>query len=81
MYKRQVVYVYIRAPVVLVLASGVMQAFMLPMLGGAALYFRYRQGDKRLTPSLKWDVLLWISFIGLLIAGGWLAGYKLMSFF
>jgi len=76
-----VVYVYIRAPVALVLASGVMQAIMLPMLGGAALYFRYRQGDKRLTPSLKWDVLLWISFIGLLIAGAWLAVSKLMSLF
>ncbi len=25
--------------------------------------------------------LLWISFIGLLIAGAWLAGSKLMSFF
>jgi hypothetical protein len=75
------VYVYIRAPVVLVLASGVMQAIMLPMLGAAALYFRYRQSDKRLEPNWKWDVLLWISFIGLLIAGGWLAGSKLLSFF
>jgi hypothetical protein len=58
-----------------------MQAIMLPMLGGAALYFRYRQSDERLKPNLKWDVLLWISFIGLLIAGGWLAGSKLLSFF
>lgn len=74
------VYVYIRAPVVLVLASGVMQAIMLPMLGAAALYFRYRQSDERLTPSTRWDILLWLSFIGLLLAGGWLAYSKILSF-
>ena len=36
-------YVFFRAPVAMVLASGVAQALMLPMLGGAALYFRYRR--------------------------------------
>jgi hypothetical protein len=44
---------------------------MLPMLGFAALYFRYRKTDPRLTPSLLWDAMLIVSCIGLLIAGGW----------
>ena len=63
----------IRAPVGLILASGVMQAIMLPMLGGATLYFRYRRCDPRVAPGPLWDILLWLSALGLLIAGGWVA--------
>ncbi|MEC8473979.1 MAG: Nramp family divalent metal transporter, partial [Planctomycetota bacterium] len=50
-----IVYVFVRAPKQLVLASGLMQAIMLPMLAIAALYFRYRRLDQRLMPSLGWD--------------------------
>ncbi len=70
-------YVFWRKPAQLILASGVMQAIMLPMLGGATLYFRYRHCDKRITPGRAWDVMLWISVLGLLVAGGWLALTKL----
>ena len=66
-----IVYGFIRAPKQLVLASGLMQAIMLPMLGAAALYFRYRRCDDRLRPSPLWDICLWISGAGLLLAGGW----------
>ncbi len=68
-----VVYIYVRAPVVLVLISGVTQAIMLPMLAGAALFFRYRRCEEALRPGRLWDVLLWISSVGLLIAGSWAA--------
>ena len=47
------------------------------MLGGAALYFRYRRCDPRITPGRLWDVMLWLSALGLLLAGGWLALTKL----
>lgn len=70
-------FVLIPAPDQLVLASGVMQAIMLPMLGGATLYFRYPRCDPRITPGRLWDVMLWISAFGLLVAGGWLALTKL----
>lgn len=50
---------------------------MLPMLGGAALCFRYRRCDKRITPGKFWDLWLWLwlwlSALGLLVAGGWMA--------
>jgi len=72
-----VIYLFIRSPAQLILASGVMQAIMLPMLGGATLYFRYRRCDPRITPGRLWDVLLWVSAFGLLLAGGWLALTKL----
>jgi len=64
-----VVYVFIPAPPKLVLAGGVMQAIMLPMLAVATLHFRYRSSDPRLVPSRIWDILLWISSFGLLVAG------------
>jgi hypothetical protein len=56
-------------PVVLVMISGMMQAFMLPMLAAAALYFRYYRSDRRLLPGKVWDAFLWLSSAGMLIAG------------
>lgn len=63
--------VLVRAPVAMVLASGVAQAVMLPMLGVAVLYFRYRRTDERLRPGPLWDGLLWLSCAGFLVAAGW----------
>jgi hypothetical protein len=67
------IYLIYAEPATLVLASGAMQAMMLPMLSFAALHFRYRRTDNRIKPSLAWDLCLWVSAIGMLIAGGWLA--------
>ena len=71
------VYAFIRAPVGLVLAGGVAQAVILPILGTATLYFRYRRCDRRITPGRAWDVMLWISVAGLCVAGVWIALMKL----
>jgi Mn2+/Fe2+ NRAMP family transporter len=69
--------IFLRRPAQLILASGVMQAIMLPMLAGATLYYRYRRCDRRIAPGRLWDLLLWISAAGLLVAGGWIALIKL----
>jgi len=71
------VYAFIPAPVGLVLAGGVAQAVILPVLGGATLYFRYRRCDPRITPGRLWDVLLWVSVAGLCVAGVSIALMKL----
>lgn len=57
-----------KAPDQLVLFSGMMQAIMLPMLSVAALFFRYRRNDKRVTPGIVWDIFLWISTVGMFVA-------------
>lgn len=57
------------SPARMVLLSGMAQAIMLPMLGIAALYFRYVHIDRRLKPSILWDAMLLLSFVGLTIAG------------
>lgn len=66
----------IRAPVAMVLASGMAQAIMLAALGVSVLFFRYRDVDPRLVPSQWWDALLWISSLGFLIVGGWTVWQK-----
>lgn len=63
------VYLLVQSPKQLVLASGTMQAIMLPMVAAAALYFRYRHCDERLEPGKLWDALLWFSALGMLVAG------------
>jgi Mn2+/Fe2+ NRAMP family transporter len=55
----------------LILFSGFMQALMLPMLAGAALFFRYCRMDERIKPSPLWDFFLWLSAAGLLIVALW----------
>ena len=64
-------YAVLRAPVALVLAGGMMQSTMLPLLGFAALYYRYRRNDPRLPRSRLRDILLWVSVAALLAAGIW----------
>jgi Mn2+/Fe2+ NRAMP family transporter len=64
-------------PVTLVTIAGIMQSIMLPMLGAAALWFRFRMSDPRLEAGRVWDALLWLSCIGLLIAGTSAAGLSI----
>ena len=68
-------------PVVAVLMSGLMQSIMLPMLGFAALYFRFKHSDSRVRPSATWDFFVALSALGLLIAGGFAAYTKLAPMF
>ena len=74
-----VLFLFMQAPVAMVLASGVAQAIMLPMLGVAVLYFRYRRSDPGLRPGRVWDVMLWLSCLGFLLAGGWTLYSTLLS--
>ena len=61
-----------RQPVFLILIAGVFQGIMLPILGFAALYFRYKRNDSRLLrPNLISDAILWLSTLGMLGTGVW----------
>ena len=50
---------------------------MLPVLGAAALWLRYRRIPAGLVPGRAWDALLWLSCVGFLVAGVWIALTKL----
>jgi Mn2+/Fe2+ NRAMP family transporter len=58
-----------QAPVGLIVIAGLAQLTMLPMLGFAAIWFRYRCTDERLRPGRLWDVALLLSFLALFITG------------
>ena len=64
-----VCYALFPKPVFLILISGSMQALMLPIVGFAVLYFRYKLSDPRLGYSKVWDFFLWASFVSFLIVG------------
>ncbi len=75
------VYCLFSQPAALVLIGGVMQGIMLPMLAGAALFFRYRRTDSRITPKLLWDIFLWVSAAGMLVTGLWTVWTKIEPWF
>ena len=68
------------APSTMILWSGITQVMMLPILGIAALYFRYKRTDvEELRPTKLWDVFLWISVAGMFAIGFWTAFDKLFG--
>ena len=68
-------------PVFAVLLSGLMQSIMLPMLGFAAIYFRYKHSDRRIAPSATWDFFVVLSALGLVLAGGFGLYTKVIEYF
>ncbi len=52
-----------KEPAFMVVVGGFAQALMLPLISATTLYFRYRKLDRRLTPTLMLDLLLWLAFI------------------
>ncbi len=71
------VYLLFPEPARLVLISGVTQGIMLPMLAGAALYFRYQRMVPGLAPGRLWDAMLWLSAAAMLVTGIWTVIEKL----
>jgi Mn2+/Fe2+ NRAMP family transporter len=70
-------YISLGNPVTMVTIGGLMQAITLPFIAAAAVFLRYRRTDPRLTGGIVWDVLLWLSMLGLVFAGGYLAADRL----
>ena len=64
-------YAFVQAPSKMIVACGIAQSIMLPLLGAAALYFRYWRSDPDLRPGRLWDAMLWIAFAAFVIVGTW----------
>lgn len=65
------VYLTLGDPVSLVFVGALAQGIMLPFLGVAALHFHYRRTDPVLKPGRLWVILLWVSVVSMVIAGGY----------
>jgi manganese transport protein len=59
-------YWFLRSPVQMVVAGGVAQALMLPLIGGAAIYLRHRHLPSEIRPAAGTTVSLWISTLVML---------------
>jgi Mn2+/Fe2+ NRAMP family transporter len=56
-----VLYWFIGSPVQMVVAGGIAQALLLPLLGLAAIYLRHTQLPREIQPTTFTTVMLWIS--------------------
>jgi len=56
-----VFYWFLRSPVQMVVAGGIAQALMLPVIGMSVIYLRHKHLPAELRPSLATTVVLWIS--------------------
>ena len=65
----------------LVIYSGLFQSLLLPALGFAVLWLRYREKDSALLSGRVWDVMLWLSFLSFVGIGLYLAITKLGKIF
>ncbi|MEI8021517.1 MAG: hypothetical protein WCH39_25130, partial [Schlesneria sp.] len=54
-----------KEPKWMVVVGGFGQALTLPIITASTIYFRYRKLDRRLTPPLILDILLWIAFVSI----------------
>ena len=59
-------YWFIRSPVQMVVAGGIAQALMLPLIGGAVIYLRYTRLPREIAPSVLTTLSLWVSTIVML---------------
>jgi Mn2+/Fe2+ NRAMP family transporter len=75
-----VLFLFVNAPVAMIFWSGITQAIMLPILGFAALYFRYKCIDiEELKPNKVWDSFLFVSVLGMFAVGIWTISENLIS--
>ncbi len=61
-----VLYWFLESPVQMVLAGGLAQAAMLPLIGLAAIYLRHRHLPPSIRPTLATTVALWVATIVML---------------
>ena len=66
-----VLFMTFREPGWMVAVGGLVQAATLPIISGATVYFRYRKLDRRLTPPLLVDLLLWLAFLSISLVAGY----------
>lgn len=59
-----VIFVFIKLPVIMVLAGGVITSVILVLVIGAVFIFRYRHTIQAFIPTKTYDLLLWVSILG-----------------
>ncbi len=66
-------FMWIREPVLMVKIGGIAQAIMLPIIGGFALYLRYKRMPRNILPKAWITLMLWVSAILMALMMGYSA--------
>ena len=69
-----------KEPKWMVVVGGFGQALTLPMITAATIYFRYRKLDRRITPPLLLDILLWIAFVSITLVAAYALRDQILKF-
>ncbi|MGI9544767.1 MAG: Nramp family divalent metal transporter [Cyclobacteriaceae bacterium] len=62
-------FVFIKLPVLMVLIGGVITSVILFIVIFAVVNFRYKRLNKSFIPTLKYDVILWLSMVAIFLVG------------
>jgi Mn2+/Fe2+ NRAMP family transporter len=62
-------YFFIENPIWMLTIGGTVSAMMTPIVAGGTIYLRYTHLDKRIAPSWKSDLILWVCFLIMLGLG------------
>ena len=74
-----ILYFTFQSPVKMVIAGGVAQALMLPVIAIGALYLRHKHLPKEMAPSRLVTVMLWVTSIIIVILMGYYAILKIQQ--
>lgn len=66
-------FMLLREPVLMVKIGGIAQAIMLPVIGGFALYLRYRRMPREILPKAWITAMLWVSAVLMALMMGYSA--------
>jgi Mn2+/Fe2+ NRAMP family transporter len=66
-----VFYLVVGEPREMVTFGGFAQGITLPIIGGATLYLRYKETDRRIAPSPVTDVFVWLAFVLVTVFAAW----------
>jgi hypothetical protein len=67
-----VLFYFIPKPKAWIIFAGMMQTLMLPLLGYAAIRFRFEAGGRSFRTRTFGDIMIFVSALALFVAGGWL---------
>jgi Mn2+/Fe2+ NRAMP family transporter len=64
-------YFFVKNPIWMLTVAGVVSAAMGPIVAGGTIYLRYAHLDRRIAPTWKSDVILWVCFLIMLALAGY----------
>ena len=62
-----IIFLFIKLPVAMIIAGGIITSLILILVIWVVLHFRYKEIDERFRPKTIYDILLWVSIVATLL--------------